>query len=1281
MYDPDDLDKEALQNTIDKVAASEEERQVALEQQERQQQAERAEKFAGQQTAIDEGNQAAAKNAQKAEGLEKFTGMVQGAADKVMDVKESVIDRGQNAGIARGLNGLFTMPERFFDFATGAMQEEKEQTGSYSPGWDPFRGYIDANKAQNWWELGSQIGFQEGVTIGATVLTGGATGLGGTALGRVGLAGVEATMNADVSTENNFSGSIKWAAENPDKAPEWIQEIYQSVEKHAPWLGDGLRHVAINNPLATNEGDDVYTTTFKAVLENMLTEGAGEMLNFLYGSRRADEADIETQNMEQAEHQFRVDTDGLPSNTIDVEAVDVTLDPAGSRPVLPETPGTWRASKNSPTADPGQGKYTSRSQPDQMWARARKMTDNPNDMGTVGSDFTALEIERFANDGGMPIERLNQLAKKLYDSGYYKQAMGNKDWVSGNLEAFRRYSKLIGQDVNNMNPQEYWKNLYKVLGDNPSKWDVDPVIADLVNRDLTSQVRNKGMAALALMDNYDIMDVDGAMQNIAERALLTFAEISRGRKAFSDEILKLPPAARKQALDDFSLEDYGYWSDEVESFFRYIKESPDDEMAQFAAELFSKQGVTTMKDLGHYLRHKFKRGKNAEFRGAKGQKKLMREINVMTMLSQLALPDTLIRAAKGTAEIMGINSAGKLIGAAMTGDVVRGRRALAEFMAFKEVIPDTLQIWKKTRDAWMNKDFSQVGNRYMNKADSAEDLEFDRFYEYEMANGNLGDKVYAQTLQWVRNLNRWQPFSYAFPVLSGIDQTAQVLQANMRARSLAIAEMLDKKPAWSRIDKKDFKEARQNYYRARVDDQGNVDFESDLYLQSLVEQSTLTKSPDGIFGKLDEIVQEYPALGLFYRYMTTKINDLMFDYKMMPGLGLVHKEFIDINKAIRSGDFAGTTKYGITNMDEAVEARNMWMGRSALGGMILYHFMQKKQDNELTGNGTTDWRINQLWSQGGWKPRTITYGNFEIDLTEFSGLGMLIAAASDIADNRKFMGDKWADQGLGQIMLAIAASMTSKEMFQPINDLMRMGEPGMQNRWLASQASSLPGVKWFDKLGKIMMPYAKEITQSLEDQMRSKWQGAELFRDEDDRLQPKQDILYGETLNGWDYVQAAINEVSPVQINIRSDRPGTEILLASGYPRQIITNQYDGINFKDNRTLRDAFNKALSTKGLGKKFENLMNNDPKFRASMEKYQADLANGDVVDNPIQAYYHLGQMNQVINRAKDQAWLEISHMEDVKALEAKRDEERLRERGRMYETSQEQRDTPTVFTMYR
>ena len=54
-------------------------------------------------------------------------------------------------------------------------------------------------------------------------------------------------------------------------------------------------------------------------------------------------------------------------------------------------------------------------------------------------------------------------------------------------------------------------------------------------------------------------------------------------------------------------------------------------------------------------------------------------------------------------------------------------------------------------------------------------------------------------------------------------------------------------------------------------------------------------------------------------------------------------------------------------------------------------FLGKKQDNELTGNGTLDYRINDMWRKPGWKERTITYGPVEISLDSFSGLGGLIS--------------------------------------------------------------------------------------------------------------------------------------------------------------------------------------------------------------------------------------------------------------------------------------------------
>ena len=40
------------------------------------------------------------------------------------------------------------------------------------------------------------------------------------------------------------------------------------------------------------------------------------------------------------------------------------------------------------------------------------------------------------------------------------------------------------------------------------------------------------------------------------------------------------------------------------------------------------------------------------------------------------------------------------------------RAAAAEFGAIREVWGDVLQIFKKNADAWWNKDFAQLGNRY-----------------------------------------------------------------------------------------------------------------------------------------------------------------------------------------------------------------------------------------------------------------------------------------------------------------------------------------------------------------------------------------------------------------------------------------------------------------------------------------------------------------------------------------------------------------------------------------
>ena len=206
-----------------------------------------------------------------------------------------------------------------------------------------------------------------------------------------------------------------------------------------------------------------------------------------------------------------------------------------------------------------------------------------------------------------------------------------------------------------------------------------------------------------------------------------------------------------------------------------------------------------------------------------------------------------------------------------------------------------------------------------------------------------------------------------------------------------------------------------------------------------------------------------------------------------------------------------------------------------------------------------------------------------------------------------------------------------------------------------------------------MMPYQAELSKTLYDQMRNRFQGGELFRKEEDRLQPKVDVLYNTQLNPWDYVENAINMVTPINISLREDRPAMDMLLNSGYPVNIISNQHDGIVFEDDREIRQAYNLALAKQGLGPKLEKLMK-DPKFRASYEKYHNDLNNNVQIENPMGAYHHLKMINKTIKRAKKRAWLEITDRPDVQELIQEQKDKKAETNRSLYESKY-----PTVLNM--
>mgnify|MGYP003323673312 FL=1 len=166
---------------------------------------------------------------------------------------------------------------------------------------------------------------------------------------------------------------------------------------------------------------------------------------------------------------------------------------------------------------------------------------------------------------------------------------------------------------------------------------------------------------------------------------------------------------------------------------------------------------------------------------------------------------------------------------------------------------------------------------------------------------------------------------------------------------------------------------------------------------------SLTKDLDNLGKALEDHFTKMPFTKPFFLFARTGINGLMVSYKNMPGIGLLHKEFYDINRATPD-DLMAVAKYGITTAEDLANAKAMYAGRQAIGGavtsMAAFHYM----NGGLTGNGPQNRQQRQLWMDTGWQPRSIKIGNTWVSYESFEPFKLLFATIADIGDNMKLMG-------------------------------------------------------------------------------------------------------------------------------------------------------------------------------------------------------------------------------------------------------------------------------------
>ena len=1238
-------------------------------------------------------------------------------------------------GTLEGIDSLWTAPERFIDMSTGEYARQEKEEGGYTPSWAPSQllpeGTMEDGPTTWWGGLSKEI-VKSGVIVTGLVKAGGAIGLrglGASLYGRLGLAATEALVDQG-SQEGNMSGMVREIVEDPEKAG-WAEGIVRGISERVPFVSD----VILQNPLATQEDDSPWARTLKAVLENMSIEGPLEFLFAGRGAAKADidsqiveKAEIELDEdilalppIRDPEYYRQQRERALPEGVEEVEVTDVTEDVTPTPTPEPEAPGAqrvadetqqgerpgttgvgqqqqpgqqkgrYRAAKNKPISDPWQQAPNSRSKPQDMVNNQRKSaTDwDTSGQGSYGSWWTPAQAERMAKQAGIPEADIEDLAKQLYGAEYLdeqiKAAGGRTNWRKQNEAIYRRFQEMMGRYKTAVDTKDFYKPFFDEAVDAKDPlapgtkkriryWDEDDVkVADMINGQLFQEVRNRMIAARELGENIDLMSVDGPIAQARDRLLMGLTEVKFARRTMSTKFRNLGSKQKVQAVEELKATAAEEAREALDAFLEFAKDADDDGLVKaFSEFLSSATKPQNMMDLDAYFRTKLRGG------GYKGGKpevaRAFRELDAIWTHSVLSSPKTPIKAATGTFQYALLRPLESLAGSLLRGDKDMMHENLATLNGFFQALPEAMDLFFTKLNGYWSGDIRNMKSRYIDTVSDDTAWEMQRYWVEKR--GTNGDKMAFAFTDMLRTVAGNKLFGYTSKLMAATDDTFNHLLARSRGRQQAMRKVIAdrKKGNVVDVDADLIAEYEDAYMKMMMDEDGNIDITKDMLLDVVQKEATLTTDISGLAEAMEKIASDYPLVRPFYKFTRTGINGLNMSYKNTPMLGMLHKQFFDIMRA-SDDNLASVAKYGIQTAEDLRNAKAMWAGKQAFGGAVVTMGAMHYMNGGLTGNGPQNRQMRELWKQTGWQPRSVKIGNTWVSYDALEPYSVILAAIADIGDGMAEMGPHWGEQGLGHLMLVVAGSATSKSYMAGMQQMLDLfsNKPGKWEGIVSNLTNNtVPLGALRDDIGKIMLPYARELDSGFLENWRQRNRTTEYLTKPGEELAIKYDILNGEPIQDWNFWERVLNEFSPISLRT-AHGPGRQLLQNSNYDLRILGySAPDGTDLSKSADLRSKFQQAIGMQGIEAELDALAA-EPWVKASIERMIQDARTGKRETDPMQAYAHNPAIHAIIDRAVDRAWAQISDDPKIQVLI-----EEAKEKA-AYAARTRDETSPTVFNM--
>ena len=1151
-------------------------------------------------------------------------------------------------GLRDTASSALTFGERAIDMVNGEMEREG---ADYEPEFNILGGDLNPITTTGWGKfirggvhfasmtVGLVAAAKAILPAGAVAAIGGLSGVGGT-IAKGALIGGSVDLVSEYSQDDNALGELK------------------KVFPH------------LDNPLATQDEDSPMMKTFKNVVEGMGIGIVFDGVRMLLRARRGAAAASGV-----------VDADGRPLDTEGAQmAADRSADldaqklEAGVQQL--EFPG-FGAYKNEPIADLHQGAPMSgpKRVSDALTESTRMRKEWGADQeGSMSSLTTPAQLARSTDLAKMPTTAIDELYNRALGDDQFARLM--EDLRSRNMnpyevleESYKGFRELTeGRNVTDaMTVEEYFE---PVLGgltaeELPLKNFAEKIVVmDLMNAANAKNIRDAAIGAREIKDIADVFDTDGPMKVIADRMAFGIEQVKTarylwgagGRKLRTQEGAeagaKAMAARRVKLQDKQTLLDFRRQAHEaVTTMFQVAQRSKNPDLQDALLEAFSmSNNVTNLEDLYKYFDSKLRGGDY----GSKSSSMIIRELQGVMVHSVLSGPKTPIRAIMGTTSATFLRPFAQTLGGLAAMDGAQMREGLASLNAMREVLPEAFKLFRTRLNSYWSGEISTIKTK--NFEFSKRDSDWEAIGELMRMRKEAGQEVSAGTEAaylisgMARAANNSNLLTYSTKLMAATDDAFGFIMARARARQLAFREAMENQKVgdYTSITPELLKEAEGKFYANFLDQDGNVNFDTDAALKFAKEEGTLTRDLSGFSKGLDDLMGKTPWAKPFMLFARTGVNGLELTMKHMPLFNrLVKDERRILNATMEAADGGELFDLGIMNSRDLMQQRAIMKGRGAIGTGIITMASMAFMSGNLTGNGPQDRRQRQLWLDAGYRPRSIKIGNVWVNYDSFEPFNSILSHVADIGDHYELMGPEWTEKNLFKTSLVLAQGVANKSYMaglQQLVDLLSL-QPGQGEKIMASLMNNqVPLSSLRNELGRLFNPYMKELNAGFLDNIRNRNQLSEGLTK--DPLPIKYDMLNGKPINDWDFPTRMFNMLSPVTLRL-DQGPGRALLFNSGYDMRITAySTPTGVNLKDSPEVRSMYQQALGQQGLEAALDS-MSQQPRVQESIAQMERDRNSGFYGKDPMD-YHHNRVIHRLFNDAKKRAWASISQDPKVQML---------------------------------